>query len=93
MALAGMFGIVTALMNICFYESIARLPLGTAVAIEFLGPIAVVAFEFRSARGVASLIAALLGVILIAGVQLAAQPPGIMFALLAAGVSGLCGVG
>ena len=38
MVLAGMFGIVTALMNIFFYESIARLPLGTAVAIEFLGP-------------------------------------------------------
>jgi inner membrane transporter RhtA len=38
MVLAGMFGIVTALMNICFYEAAARLPLGTAVAIEFIGP-------------------------------------------------------
>ena len=55
MVLAGKFGIVTALMNICFYEAIARLPFETAVAIEFLGPIAVVAFESRSARGVVSL--------------------------------------
>jgi inner membrane transporter RhtA len=85
MVLAGIFGIVTALMNISFYESIARLPLGTAVAIEFLGPIAVVAFESRSTRGVVSLLAALLGVVLIADVQLVAQPLGIMFALLAAG--------
>ena len=85
MVLAGMFGIVTALMNICFYEAIARLPLGTAVAIEFLGPTAVVALESRSTRGVVSMVAALLGVVLIADVQLVPQPLGIMFALLAAG--------
>jgi inner membrane transporter RhtA len=85
MALAGMFGLVTALMNICFYEAIARLPLGTAVAIEFLGPIAVVAAQARSARGWVSLLAAAGGVVLIADVQLAAQPLGVVFALLAAG--------
>lgn len=84
MLLAGVFGIVTALMNVCFYEAAARLPLGTAVAIEFLGPIAVVAYGSRSVRGVASLLTALLGVALIADVQLAAQPLGIVFALLAA---------
>jgi inner membrane transporter RhtA len=84
MLLAGGFGVVTALMNISFYESVARLPLGTAVAIEFLGPIAVVAYESRSVRGVASLLAAAAGVALIADVQLAAQPLGVAFALLAA---------
>lgn len=84
MLLAGAFGVVTALMNISFYESVARLPLGTAVAIEFLGPIAVVAYESRSVRGVASLLAAGAGVALIADVQLAAQPLGVAFALLAA---------
>jgi inner membrane transporter RhtA len=35
------FGIVMACMNACFYEAIARLPLGAAVTIEFWGPIAV----------------------------------------------------
>ena len=84
MVLAGMFGIVTALMNIFFYESIARLPLGPQSR-SILGPIAVVAFESRSTRGVVSLLAALLGVVLIADVQLVAQPLGIMFALVAAG--------
>jgi inner membrane transporter RhtA len=82
--LAAVFGVVTALMNICFYESIALLPLGTAVAIEFLGPIAVVAITSRSARGVMSLLAAGAGVVLIADVQLAGEPLGVAFALLAA---------
>lgn len=81
---AGAFGVVTALMNVSFYEAVARLPLGTAVAIEFLGPIAVVAAESRSVRSVAALVAAIAGVALIADVQLAAQPAGIAFALLAA---------
>jgi inner membrane transporter RhtA len=81
---AGAFGVVTALMNVSFYEAVARLPLGTAVAIEFLGPIAVVAAESRSARSAAALVAALGGVALIADVQFAAQPAGIAFALLAA---------
>lgn len=31
-------GIVLAAMNCCFYEAIARLPLATVGAIEFLGP-------------------------------------------------------
>lgn len=84
MLLAGGFGVVTALMNIAFYEAIARLPLGTAVAIEFLGPIAVVAYESRSLRGVAALLAAGAGVALIADVQLAAEPLGLLCALLAA---------
>ena len=35
------FGVVMACMNACFYEAIARLPLGAAVTIEFWGPIAV----------------------------------------------------
>src|SRR2546429_5986257 len=32
-------GVVLAVMNVCFYESIGRLPLGTVAAIEFVGPI------------------------------------------------------
>src|SRR5438477_8120048 len=31
-------GIVLGLMNSCFYEAIARLPLSTVAAIEFVGP-------------------------------------------------------
>ena len=35
------FGLIIAGMNLFFYQSIARIPLGIAVTIEFLGPLAV----------------------------------------------------
>lgn len=40
----------TAFMGFCFYQSIARIPLGSAVAIEYLGPFLVAALSKRSLR-------------------------------------------
>lgn len=82
--LAGAFGLATALMNIAFYEAIARLPLGTAVAIEFCGPVAVATFGTRTVRDVVALLLAGAGVVLIADVRLAGSPAGFALALVAA---------
>lgn len=84
LALSAMFGLTTALMNVAFYEAIARMPMGTAVAVEFLGPVAVAAFGSRSRRDVAALAAVVAGVLLIADVRWSASPFGVLLALLAA---------
>jgi inner membrane transporter RhtA len=83
-ALAGAFGLVTAGMNIVFYEAIARLPLGTAVAIEFAGPVLVAALGSRGRRDWLALGLVVVGVGLIADVRLEGSPIGVLFALAAA---------
>lgn len=82
--LAGAFGVVTAAMNVVFYAAIARLPLGTAVALEFTGPVVVAAFGSRSRRDIVALVLVAAGVVCIADVKFAGSPLGVMFALGAA---------
>jgi inner membrane transporter RhtA len=41
LSLAALFGLVLAGMNVCFYGAIDRIPLGIAVALEFVGPLTV----------------------------------------------------
>lgn len=84
LARATAFGLATALMNLAFYEAIARLPLGTAVAIEFVGPVAVAAVASRRPRDVAAVAFAALGVLLIADVRWSGSPSGVLWALAAA---------
>jgi inner membrane transporter RhtA len=82
--LAAVFGLVTAVMNLVFYEAIARLPLGTAVALEFVGPVLVAAFGSRSVRDFGALLLVVSGVVLIADVRWAGSTLGVLFALSAA---------
>lgn len=67
---AAAFGVVLATMNVSFYIAIAHLPLGTAVAIEFLGPVAVAGITGRGWRDRLGIALAAAGVVLLAGVQL-----------------------
>jgi inner membrane transporter RhtA len=82
--LAATFGVVTAGMNVLFYEAIARLPLGTAVALEFAGPVLVAAFGSRTRRDVFALLLVVAGVVAIADVRLEGSLLGVVFALGAA---------
>ena len=43
-------GLISGLVTICFLAAIERIPLGTAVAIEFLGPLTVAAVRSHSIR-------------------------------------------
>ncbi len=78
------FGTATALMNMTFYLAARRLALGTTVAIEFVGPIAVAGIASRTARSWLALALAGGGVLLVSGVQWRANAGGVLFALLAA---------
>ena len=73
-------GVVLGLMNACFYEAIARLPLGTVGAIEFIGPITLAAFGTRTTRNIAALVLAALGGWILTGVQFEGEPLGLLFA-------------
>jgi inner membrane transporter RhtA len=82
-------GAVLALMNSCFYEAIARLPLGTVSAIEFLPVIALAAFGARSPRNVAALAVAVAGVYVLIDIRLRGGALGYGFAFANAGMFAL----
>jgi inner membrane transporter RhtA len=81
-----MLGSVLALMNVCFYLAIDRLPLGTVGAIEFLGPIGLAALGMRSRRNFVALALATAGVYLLTDVRFAGQPLGFAFAFADCGL-------
>ncbi len=58
-------GVVTAALTLLFMAAVARLPLGTASALEFLGPLGVAASRSRGARGLVWPALAAIGVVLL----------------------------
>ncbi|HEY7985119.1 MAG TPA: EamA family transporter [Ktedonobacterales bacterium] len=83
---AALFGLIVAVMNSVFYAALARLPLGVAVTVEFLGPLAVAVLGSRRRLDLLWVALAASGVALFApwgGQRL--DPVGLLFAL-AAGV-------
>jgi len=82
--LLSLFGLCIAAMNFFFYQSIARIPLGAAVAFEFTGPLGVAVLTSRRLSHLAWVVLAALGIVLLSplsGAEL--DPLGIVFALLA----------
>ncbi|SDR88165.1 EamA family transporter [Corynebacterium timonense] len=82
-ARAAVFGAFTLGMNMAFYMAISSIPLGTAVAVEFLGPVAVAALGSRTLRDWCALLAAAAGVSVISGATWTDHASGIAWALAA----------
>ncbi|HXD37453.1 MAG TPA: EamA family transporter [Rhodanobacter sp.] len=73
-------GVVLGGMNACFYLAIARLPLATVGAIEFLGPIGLALAGLRTQRNIVALALVVAGVWLLTRLRLAGTPLAFMFA-------------
>jgi inner membrane transporter RhtA len=78
------FGVTLGAMNWAIYESFARIPLGIAVTIEFLGPLALAVSGSRRARDLVWALLAAVGVALLGLERGDLDLTGIGFALLAA---------
>jgi threonine/homoserine efflux transporter RhtA len=85
LAVAVAFGLVLGVMNFSIYQSFARIPLGVAVTIEFLGPLAVAVASSRRLLDGAWVLMAAGGVLLLTrGGATSLSIVGIGFALVAA---------
>lgn len=86
-ALATVFGLALAAMNLAFYSALARIPLGVAVTLEFSGPLAVAVLGSRRLLDGLWVALAAGGIILLAPIGafggLDLDPVGVGLALLA----------
>lgn len=65
LATVGGLGVALGGMNLCFYEAIARLPLGPAVTLEFLGPLGLAVVLSRRLRDMFWIVLAAVGVLML----------------------------
>jgi inner membrane transporter RhtA len=83
LAVAAAFGLTLAVMNAAIYQSFARIPLGVAVTIEFLGPLAIAIAASRRLVDLLWAALAFTGVLLLARGDGDVNLAGVAFALLA----------
>ena len=79
------FGLSLGLMNWAIYQSFARIPLGIAVTIEFVGPLALAVIMSRRARDLLWVALAAAGVAVLGLEPGSVNGAGVAFALLAGG--------
>lgn len=86
-----LLGLATAAMTLCYFEAVARIPLGMATTIELLGPLGVAVVAARRLEHVLWAALAGMGVLLLAGNSVAepADRIGIAFAAVSAVGAGL----
>jgi inner membrane transporter RhtA len=75
-------GICLAVMNTAFYLALDRLPMSLVAGIEFVGTIGVALYGLRTARNLAALGLAVLGVFLLINVRWSSDPIGLFWAFL-----------
>jgi inner membrane transporter RhtA len=83
------YGVVLGLMNLCFYLALARIPLGIAVTIEFLGPLGVALIGSRRWLDALWAVLAAGGVVLLMEGSGDLDLVGVLFALAAGAFWGL----
>jgi inner membrane transporter RhtA len=79
------FGLSLGTMNWAIYQSFARIPLGVAVTIEFVGPLVLAAVGSHRASDLVWVLLAAFGVVLLGAGPGALTLAGVLFALLAGG--------
>lgn len=77
------FGVTLGIMNWAIYQSFARIPLGIAVTIEFVGPLSLAVLGSRRPRDLLWVGLAAAGVLLLGLQPGDVNLPGVLFALLA----------
>ncbi len=90
LGLVAALGVTLVSMNLLFYESLDRLPLGVAVTVEFAGPLAIAVFSSRRLLDGVWIALAAIGIALLAdGGGKSIHALGLVFAVLAGGCWGL----
>lgn len=77
------YGLCLAGMNLAIYLSFARIPIGVAVTLEFVGPLALAVIGSRRLIDLGWVLLAAMGVVLLGALPIGLDPVGVALALLA----------